>query len=266
MCGIFCALSETGHLLPSEELKQRLANRGPDSQRIVEIKSSGNNYSSTRPVCVTFLSTVLSLRGSNTVIQPYQSDDRKYTLCWNGEAWSIGTKSTFGNDTEAVFNLLVNTLKALLENEDGLQGPLEAATEIAKALSTVAGPYAFVFFDHDRGQLFFGRDFLGRRSMLKRSSDKGDLILSSISDGEPNAEWTEVEADGVYCIDLQAGEQFLSGSTASPTSSYQKFGDFHAVVVPYRFSANEPYNTGAPVSVGHGLFVLPEHFSSSRGR
>lgn len=150
-----------------------------------------------------------------------------YTLCWNGEAWSIGGEPTSGNDTKAIHRLLVSALEPCGIIKD----PTESASRIAKALSSVAGPYAFVFFDQTHGRLYFGRDFLGRRSLLKCVTDTGDLIISSVSDGDPAAGWAEIEADGVYCVDLRT-----SDANAGPTTSQsQGRGRSHAFLTPYMF-------------------------------
>ena len=148
MCGIFCALSATRPILPDDDLQQRLQKRGPDSICTVKTtfpKPAAQELDSSAPnVYITFCSTVLSLRGSQTVTQPYQDSDETYTLCWNGEAWSIGDHPTSGNDTEAVHQLLLSSLKPSLRQEDALDEPLKSASEVAKALSRVAGPYADV--------------------------------------------------------------------------------------------------------------------------
>ena len=151
MCGIFCSISTRHHVLPDNEIRQRLEARGPDSSCTIQ--------ATFRNVRVTLCSTVLSLRGSTTVAQPYQDPEEKYTLCWNGEAWSIGGKPTLGNDTEAVHKLLVDALDSTTSMEVSLLGPSATATLVAEALSQVTGPYAFVFFDHVHGRLYLVATF-----------------------------------------------------------------------------------------------------------
>jgi len=77
----------------------------------------------------------------------------------------------------------------------------------AKALAEISGPYAFVYHDASNGILFFGRDFLGRRSLLTLTTADGDLLISSVAGEQCKSEdppWFEVEADGVYYVDLYA--------------------------------------------------------------
>ena len=255
MCGIFCALSGSHAILPNDELMQRLRNRGPDSNNTLRLKyswtSPPEHYQLTQCVQISFYSTVLSLRGSQTVTQPYQDLKGKYTLCWNGEAWSIGGKPTSGNDTEAVHSLLANALESSSNGDDALTDLTESAERIAKALSQVSGPYAFVFFDQLRGRVFFGRDFLGRRSLLRSTTQNGDLLISSVSGGQRDDAWTEIEPDGVYYVDLRATDDV--GIDDSPSSSAQSriCGRFVAVTAPYNFAQEGQAEPRIPDSVGH---------------
>jgi hypothetical protein len=195
---------------------------------------------------------VLSLRGSLTVTQPYQDPERKYTLCWNGEAWSINDEPTSGNDTKAIHRLLVDALKPSSNFERPPIEPLASARIVAEALSRVAGPYAFVFFDHSRGRLFFGRDFLGRRSLLRRLTNYGELIISSVSDGHSDDGWTEIEADGVYCIDLHIMDAVAvwPGSRVSSGSYMRQLGRFIAAPAPYNHIGDAQSIDGVLRSVG----------------
>ena len=238
MCGIFCSLGNSRHVLPNNEICQRLASRGPDSINTVQTrypeKPAQEQDTSTRDIHVTLHSTVLSLRGSLIVTQPYRDPDGKYTLCWNGEAWSVDGERTTGNDTQAIHKVLVDALKASSYLHSDPMEPLASATIVSKALSTVAGPYAFAFFDHSRGRLFFGRDFLGRRSLLQRITHDSDLILSSVSDGNADDGWTEIEAKGVYCIDLHIRDPVCLQMIRELSDSYMhRMGRFIAALAPY---------------------------------
>ena len=43
---------------------------------------------------------------------------------------------------------------------------LKAATDIPKFLSSIEGPFAFVFYSPETESLWFGRDYFGRHSLL----------------------------------------------------------------------------------------------------
>lgn len=243
MCGIYCSLSSTCHITPDSNIQQRLQDRGPDSSGTVRAIFHKANASDknmpTNEVYITLYSTVLSLRGSSTISQPCQDTGGDYTLCWNGEAWSIAGQESPGNDTQLVYSHLVNAL-----THTALTSPTGdySADDLARALCRIAGPYAFVFFDRSRGKLFFGRDFLGRRSLLTRVTQEGDFVISSVSDGNNLDDWTEVEADWVYCIDL-------NGAEGKPPA--QRCGHFVYTRFPYVHSHAGRHGTDVTYSVGH---------------
>lgn len=251
MCGIFCALSRTQHVLPSLELQNRLNSRGPDSSRVLQLSSS------TGDVNITLCATVLCLRGSKTVTQPLQDDGCGFTLCWNGEAWRINDKPTPGNDTEAVHRLLVDALSA------PSRGSIEPDTfsglkHVADGLSRIAGPYAFIFLDHLRNTLFLGRDFLERRSLLYTTTATGDLIFSSVSDSTDSTEqWQELDANGVYAISLNRAV-----AEAMPSSVEQRtLGNYAALIAPYTSTSSLNGSLDLKPSVGPPTFYWNGHFA-----
>lgn len=129
--------------------------------------------------------------------QPLLDNSSGSILCWNGEAWKIGGQPVVGNDSEAVFDLL---LKACSGSEDDMQD--SSHKRVLAALSTVTGPFAFVFYDAANKTIYYGRDCLGRRSLLRKITSDAKLIISSICDNDTGDEWVEVKADGIYAIDL----------------------------------------------------------------
>ncbi|KAF2834438.1 asparagine synthase related protein [Patellaria atrata CBS 101060] len=202
MCGIFFSLSSSDFIVPSPQTLRRLQSRGPDSTREhrVEIQTLGFTQSGTFYLC--FVSTVLSLRGENIVAQPLVDDATGSVLCWNGEAWKVNGSPIDGNDSKAVFDLLLQvsaTTKAL--SPDGNSGP--ASKNILDAISSIAGPYAFVFYDAPFRRILYGRDCLGRRSLLFRADRTDEITLCSIADiPTTRGSWHEVEADGLYVLGL----------------------------------------------------------------
>lgn len=190
---------------PDADVLQLLQKRGPDSTSCAQhtyghdCEKASLQQESGGDVFLNFTSTVLSLRGSRTVSQPLQSSDGSHVLCWNGEAWSIAGRPARGNDTEAVFELL----SAAAAQPHGADVSAQDATDtVAKYMATIAGPHAFVFYDKHAGRIYLGRDFLGRRALLWRTTESGDLLISSVTSGSHDNAWSEVEADGIYCIDL----------------------------------------------------------------
>ena len=217
MCGIFFSFSQLDHQHPSDDLLEDLRRRGPDGvdsvcttvtlEAAVSPKSCSNMQKRTR--FLTFLSTVLSLRGSSIAKQPLSDPESGSLLCWNGEAWSIGSQSIQVNDAEYVFKFFLEAANRHSDNVDYTIASQDHSLQgVVDILSSITGPYAFVFYDAPHHRVFYGRDALGRRSLLiRRHSTKG-LMLSSICDPTDFEGWMEVEADGIYVLDLIANIDF----------------------------------------------------------
>lgn len=146
--------------------------------------------------CLTFSSTVLALRGDHLARQPLVSPDGRSILCWNGEAWRLDRRQVEGNDGEAIHDLLT---KASASDASSRQDA------VLNVLRAIEGPFAFVYYDKSMQKLFFGRDRLGRRSlMLAQDGISGDLVISSIAEAcDPR--WKEVEANGIYVVEIGQG-------------------------------------------------------------
>ncbi|KAK5741314.1 hypothetical protein LTR17_004021 [Elasticomyces elasticus] len=227
MCGIWCAVTTYEHIHPNKDIQQLLERRGPDSSCSTELTLSRETHSGeSQTVYTTVHSTVLALRGDTPVKQPFGTATGA-TLCWNGEAWEIaGERPVFDNDTVAVAGLLDGVVTRTHSSHTNMTLTSAKQAELmAEAMAQITGPYAFVFYDPSNGMLYFGRDFLGRRSLMWRTAGDGELLLSSVagpmSPGDEHS-WTEVEADGLYYVDL-----------ASPYGCDDVYGSVQKV--PYRF-------------------------------
>ncbi|KKP03000.1 hypothetical protein THAR02_04879 [Trichoderma harzianum] len=185
MCGIHAAISaNAGRHQLAPGLERRLRNRGPDHLGAVEVQLCSGESS----LHLTLTSTVLSLRGDHLAKQPLEDAESRSVLCWNGEAWKLGGKPVEGNDGEAVLALLTAASRSV-NHEDS----------VLDALRSIEGPFAFIFLDKRAKKLYYGRDRLGRRSLLLKRGD--EFLLSSITEA-PAVGWAEVEADGCYTIRL----------------------------------------------------------------
>ncbi|OIW31646.1 hypothetical protein CONLIGDRAFT_571516 [Coniochaeta ligniaria NRRL 30616] len=208
MCGIHVDVRRsagTGAL--RSFLHHCLCNRGPDhfGQVTAPLNAPGSEDDD---AFLTFTSTVLSLRGDHVTKQPFQDRQTGSVLCWNGEAWKIDGRAIQGNDGEAVFALL----------SDASSSGTGSSNTILEALRSIEGPFAFVYFDAPSKTLYFGRDRLGRRSLLICHDDtEGSLVISSVAE-TCDDKWKEVEADGVYSVALHAG---LFSSPYAPPSRHE---------------------------------------------
>lgn len=191
MCGIHVAIATSAPGQISANLERCLCSRGPDHISTHEAcLSNGDGGASTTHLA--FTSTVLALRGDHVARQPFVDPDSGSVFCWNGEAWKVRHHDVAGNDGEAIASLLNEAVRASSahDREHG----------VLKLLRSIDGPFAFVFFDKPSNRIYFGRDRLGRRSLLIQASDER-LVLSSIADVADKT-WKEVEADGVYVLEL----------------------------------------------------------------
>lgn len=234
MCGIYASISTRGLQTPSHALKQSLCERGPD-----HTGSAQTNFTSSdgTPYCLSFLSTVLALRGDHTTPQPFNgsglvnasSTNSGPILCWNGEAWKVGGELVDGNDGQIIYDMLVKAVSTVTSASD-------ATLSVIKILRSISGPFAFVFWDSFHGALYCGRDRLGRRSLLYNvDNESKDLdqftCIEFASTADPaKGSWKEIEADGIYkfsCDDKSSLSFPIPDSHGLPLSAsplpYQRF-------------------------------------------
>lgn len=78
-----------------------------------------------------------------------------------------------------------------------------SGTEIPVILSSIQGPYAFIYLDKKNQRLYFGRDRLGRQSLLWSSDCEGGLVLTSV--GTRNVlDFKEIPAIGIFMVDMNS--------------------------------------------------------------
>lgn len=184
MCGIFCHLSPSPAPPEWEQTtREHLKRRGPDFSRDLLVRAPCHQ-------CL-FSASVLHMRGLLTR-QPVQ-DDAGNIFQWNGEIFGGLPVSPEENDT-SVFS--------------GRLSSCSSPSEILSVLTTIQGPWAFVYYQKAGHYLWFGRDFFGRRSLLwKFDAELNALTLSSVASlpSEPDrAPWLEVPALGVFRVDLKS--------------------------------------------------------------
>lgn len=195
MCGIHTVIWPSIRVEPEPDhiLTARLRARGPDHTGTVQTRIDGPSPDDSLDVRLT--STVLSLRGDHVAKQPLVDGESGSALCWNGEAWRLDGRTLHGNDTEAIFRLLLDASSRRLPNGDKHREP----DPVLDVLRSIEGPFAFIYLDKPAKQLYAGRDRLGRRSLLRRAGMP--FTLSSVAE-PPSEDWIEVEADGCYTVQL----------------------------------------------------------------
>ncbi|KZT58497.1 hypothetical protein CALCODRAFT_494755 [Calocera cornea HHB12733] len=190
MCGIVFSLrrgtdsfpeanaSSTENVAQWKALCELNACRGPDhrAEHVVQLECPGGK------VELTFFSSVLHLRGKEVTKQPFVSEDGD-VFCWNGEVFEgldIGEEE---NDGALLFRAL------------------SAAQDPRDVFAQLEGPYAFVYLKRSARRLYFARDPLGRRSLLKHQSEE-QLLLASVGIDKV-LEPEEVSPVEIHCIDLE---------------------------------------------------------------
>ncbi|CAM9361648.1 unnamed protein product [Chrysoparadoxa australica] len=127
-----------------------LARRGPDcSQQLKRTTTEGH-----QAVQLHFFSSVLHLRGETMAPQP-AVDEFENVLVWNGQVYD-------GLDIPKQESDTTHVLKTVARESP------QTPESVQLALSTLVGPYAFIYYIAATQQLVFGRGPLGRRSLLVR--------------------------------------------------------------------------------------------------
>eukprot|EP01063_Lacrimia_lanifica_P014337 TRINITY_DN2094_c1_g3_i1.p1 TRINITY_DN2094_c1_g3~~TRINITY_DN2094_c1_g3_i1.p1 ORF type:complete len:692 (+),score=162.48 TRINITY_DN2094_c1_g3_i1:93-2168(+) len=164
------------------DVKAAVSRRGPDAFREAAVLDGGG----------VLCGAVLHMRGAGAVT-PQPHGRQPVLLAWNGEVFAgLGVTpqgTPLDNDTVLVYDALARAVAAA-ESWDAR----DAA--VRDVLGALHGPYAFMLALP--GALYFGRDPLGRRSLLWGRSD-ADILLTSVGPSTPlDAALSEVPTGGVY--------------------------------------------------------------------
>ena len=135
--------------------------------------------------------SVLCLRGKELTPQPITSQDGHLHLAWNGQIFSSEHEDDPLLDMEKNDGAIIMT--RLEEHADQIPDVL------VSTLSAVDGPYAFVLVDTRNACIYYGRDPLGRRSLL-HTTTQGAWHLASVSGAAWKAHWKEVDCDALWQV------------------------------------------------------------------
>ncbi|KAL7643459.1 UNVERIFIED_CONTAM: hypothetical protein RMT77_005441 [Armadillidium vulgare] len=174
MCGISFILSSSEDVIKKDELLSSLLNyRGPDysSSQYVQLDEQLS--------CV-FRGSVLWMQGDSLEGQPVCNESGDIFL-WNGDQFNK-KESNVESDTISLFRKL--------ERKSG--------EEFVSVLSTVEGPWSFIYYDNCQKKIYFGRDIFGRHSLLWSGllGNGQGFILTSV--GRRQDYLKEVPALGIY--------------------------------------------------------------------
>ncbi|KAL3762165.1 hypothetical protein ACHAW5_003195 [Stephanodiscus triporus] len=227
----------------NHRLSQSLARRGPDvpfgQLNFTPAYASNVEVAPEKRWSLTLHASVLHMRGERPVGQPLSfpipassNGDEKAlncALCWNGECYTykkiVGGASEFKNDrsrhgdmvefisTTTSDTMLITELirEAIATSQNSGLGEHEA---ISEAMSRIHGEFSFILLVPSAFSacIYYGRDFLGRRSLLVNKSLRGVVALSSVAMGTldkghiPNSSnWEEIPPGIVYRLDPCTG-------------------------------------------------------------
>ncbi|XP_023288092.1 asparagine synthetase domain-containing protein 1 isoform X3 [Orussus abietinus] len=196
MCGIFCQICHhesdtvsTAECNSGEAewnwYRDKIASRGPDgfAERFDSLPNDWHAH---------FAASVLWMQGDKCLIQPC-IDSTGNVLLWNGDIFSGNLASDNTCDTITVLN------------------NFELSDNISQILKDVEGPYSFVYFQRHKNLLYFGRDCIGRHSLLiKLNLERNFIMLTSAASknvNEPEA------ADIQYLEDISYYESIEEAMT-----------------------------------------------------
>ncbi|ODV63087.1 putative asparagine synthase [Ascoidea rubescens DSM 1968] len=200
----------------------RILSRGPNygSMLAKNIKNADNLYGR-----LTFFSSILSLRSPFTK-QPLVNG--QFVLQFNGELYNTELVDSdlkqYSNDTLFFMSQLLSNCQKIDVNHTKYQ------ESILFTISAMDGEFAYSIYDSFNKRLYFGRDSVGKRSLMFTICSKTKKIylsslppickchgslnyqnIENINDGlddyklsKLNGQWVDCERGIIYCFDLSS--------------------------------------------------------------
>lgn len=195
---------------------------------------------------VTLHASVLHMRGQFPIAQPLsfpiceslmknnndkekEVSRRKCALCWNGECYTYSKTMKAGIEDQCRFMVeLISTTTVEEEQSDTIlvtellaeaiatsqQSDSTEHEAISNAIGRIHGEFAFILSAPSSDYVYYGRDSLGRRSLLINKSFQGVIVLSSVAIGSLMSygqqspisnSWEELPPGIIYRIDIRSG-------------------------------------------------------------
>jgi len=180
MCGILFILTYDSHeKIIEDSILPLLHHRGPDGHHTyTTVVTTGRSDVAT----LKFHGTILHLRGE-LAKQPLISDEG-HVFMWNGEIFGGDVHvPEDNNDTTVLFEKLCE----IPFEEEGHH------LHLLSLFETIQGPWAFVFYEAVNKNLWYGRDYFGRRSLMS-SCKENTFSLSSLGHRMFSDGFSEVSA------------------------------------------------------------------------
>lgn len=177
MCGITVILQHRYHSarsVPASSVWDAIGTRGLNAWNVIQRTTNDWN--------IWIYASTLGLRGDDVTVLPVE-DPNGDALGWNGEAW---VEEITGGDSSWVLS------------------KLKSRNGVLKTMDAIPGPWAMVYWEERTKTLWWGRDRMGRRSLIKGGNVQDGLLwVSSVvlqieSDGLSGA---EVDPSGIWYFD-----------------------------------------------------------------
>jgi hypothetical protein len=225
MCGIGCLLND-GHSgnenvvagVTRSSIEGAIKSRGPNSTK----STTTADYDDW------FIGSVLHIQGSDMITQPF-IDESGNILAWNGEVFSGITNFIPGiSDTTQISALFDESIRSALSQFDSRafddlkqreMMSLSALQAVTQSISDVNGPYAFIYYHKLLQLLIYGRDPLGRRSLLQYNCIGFPIALSSVWPSDANDQSESSICGGVSS---NGGSSDCIVTDCSPTTHDQR--------------------------------------------
>lgn len=218
MCGISALLvtaaqdsdSATHLSCLSQSLEEYLRCRGPDSfsKSLVSVSLFVSYYcvnlvvvsnselrlkliifQVTRNGILMLLNSLLQIRGNCPRRSTLRDEETGNILLWNGEVFEGIDMAAGDNDGECILAALRNA---------------KMRSDVANCFSKLRGPWAMVFWHATTKSFWFGRDVMGRKSLLVKMPSQSNeaFVLTSVRGNSTEIdEFREVEP-GMYVMDF----------------------------------------------------------------
>ncbi|KAI8596454.1 asparagine synthase-domain-containing protein [Dissophora ornata] len=282
MCGILFGIQDQGTAASQEPyqrtwsaLQELNARRGPSAQDTYNVSTAqcgANVANGQNSADLTFYGAVLHLRGDIVTRQPHVSPQTENVLIWNGEIFDGIFIDHHQNDGQV--------LMGQLEGISTEHGSDKHSALFLGIMAKIEGPYAFVYYHSTSRTVYFGRDCLGRRSLLwhKEGADESNIdlpfILTSVGYSSFHSDLLtleEVPADGIYSLSLGSDgaksltrypwvpSSILGQQTSTDSSSCSMQLPFGRVndCVPTDEQLSEPFPDGITFDQAHPEIVPP---------
>lgn len=184
MCGIAVEFGRDDGDGEGDEGREMVARRGPDHSELVVVAAAEAAAAAGKVKSI--FASCLFMR-ARAAPQPMQNDE--YVLAFNGEIYSLEAEDS---DTEFVFRNLV---------------ALGTPEQRVEFLSRLEGEWALALYCKTDQSLLFGRDGLGRRSLLvAHSGEEVCCVASTMLVGSPKTwKWTELSCDAMFQLSSSGG-------------------------------------------------------------